>query len=247
MMAGRPLVMLHGWGMSSAVWDGLARELARDHRVMLLDLPGHGDSSLEPREETLKDWALACLAAAPDGATWLGWSLGGLVAMQAALLAPERIRSLVLVAATPRFVQAEDWPHAVSETTLDQFSGALLRDPGTTLERFLALQVRGSAEARETLRRLRTALRERPAPRDSALKVGLELLRRSDLRAELLRLLPPVLWLLGSRDALVPTALGSWLEEMLPAARIVTLDGAGHAPFLSHADSFRDRVREFLE
>jgi pimeloyl-[acyl-carrier protein] methyl ester esterase len=185
---GPDLVLLHGWGMNAAVWRGLPADLALGHRLTAIELPGHGGSPFDPAWPGLADWADACLAAAPDRAVWLGWSLGGLVALAAARRAPERLAGLVLMTATPRFVQASDWPAAMAPATLARFHDGLLADPAGTLERFLALQVRGSEAARDTLRLLKRELAERPAPDPVALALGLDLLRDSDLRP-LLRIL----------------------------------------------------------
>ena len=245
--AGPELVLLHGWGMHSGMWGEFADALARDYRVTCIDLPGHGRSGWAPGATGLASWSAACLAVVPGEAIWLGWSLGGLVALQAAVSAPSRVRGLVMLAATPRFVRADDWPSAVPLGTLGQFDAALRDDYHRTLERFLALQVRGSSEAHTTLRRLREALRARDEPNPDGLAVGLGLLRRSDLRALLPQLAVPSLWLFGERDTLVPAEAGEAILGMTARAVARCIAGAGHAPFLSHAGICVGHVRDFLE
>ena len=121
MSAGRPdLVVLHGWGVNRCVWEDLRRPLAEHFRVHALDLPGFGGM---PALDTYSLPRLAehVLERAPAGACWLGWSLGAQIALQAALQAPQRIDRLVLVSATPRFMQAPDWPHGVEAVTMQRF------------------------------------------------------------------------------------------------------------------------------
>ncbi len=245
--SGPELVLLHGWGMNAGVWEALAETLSNDYRVTTIELPGHGHSPFSEALCSLPDWAEACLAAAPEQAVWIGWSLGGLIGTQAALDAPQRISKLVLAASTPRFIQADDWPHAVVRGTLSGFAETLYRDPKKTLERFLALQVRGSAEAKSTLRRLRQDLSQRPAPNPAALDRGLHLLRESDLRGKLSQLHCPTLWLLGERDTLTPASVAGDIKQLLPSAEIRLLPGAGHAPFLSHPVESMAALRNFLE
>jgi pimeloyl-[acyl-carrier protein] methyl ester esterase len=234
----RDLVLLHGWGMNSAVWTGLPADATPGVTRHCIDLPGHGDRPLGPGLEggpgVLWTWADACLAAAPQRAVWLGWSLGGLVALAAALRAPGRVAGLILITATPRFVQAADWRCAMPESTLAQFHDGLLVDPAGTLSRFLALQARGGEGSRETLRRLRRELGERPAPDPAALALGLDLLRGEDLRGPLPDLRAPSLWLFGSHDTLVTSAVAERVEILLPEARTQVIRGAAHAPFVSH-------------
>lgn len=244
------LVLLHGWGMNAAVWDGLPADLAAGFTQHRIELPGHGESPFPPRlgpgPGCLWRWADACLDAAPDRAVWLGWSLGGLVALAAALRAPKRVSGLILMTATPRFVRATDWTPAMSEATLDEFHTGLLADPSGTLARFLALQVRGSEHAREVLRTLRHELARRPAPDPSALALGLELLRDEDLRGPLPDIRCPALWIFGSNDTLVPPAVGVRVECLMSQAQVQVIAGAAHAPFLSHPRETTTAIHSFL-
>jgi len=230
----RDLVLLHGWGMNAGVWSPLLPDLARRWQVHLAELPGHGTAPWDAADGGLEGWAQAVLADAPERAVWLGWSLGGLVALQAAAMAPERVAALALVAATPRFVQGPDWTHAMPPEVLAEFADALLENPRQTLERFLALQVKGGEEPRLTLRTLRQALARRPEPRREALERGLRLLAESDLREVIEVLEPPLRVLMGGRDTLVPAAVAEEMRRLAPALPVTVVPGAAHAPFLSH-------------
>ena len=243
---GTDLVLLHGWGMNAGVWAPLVEAMSSDFRLTLVELPGHGASGYDAGRQMLADWAAQVSAVAPPGAVWVGWSLGAQVALRAALDAPQALDGLVLVAGTPRFVQAADWPHAMAERTFHQFADSLQADPAATLERFLALQVRGAEHARETLRWLRHELGERPGPHRDALANGLDLLLSTDLRTELRRLCMPVLWLLGERDTLVPAGMAHDLECLQPDAEVRLIPGAAHAPFLSHPERTLGPLRRFL-
>jgi pimeloyl-[acyl-carrier protein] methyl ester esterase len=244
--SGRDLVMVHGWGMNSSVWADFAGELAASCRVTLIDLPGHGNSPFNG-QRTLESWAADSLAVAAPSAVWIGWSLGSMVALQAARLAPERVAGVVALAGMPKFVQSEDWPHAMALRTLDLFSQALEGDHKGTLERFLALQMLGSSLAQETLRSMKRRLRERPDPHPEALECGLELLKSADLRDDLGRLHCPTAWLYGDRDTLAPAAASSLLQQWLPSVIAEVIPGAAHTPFLSHPDETRRAVGRFLE
>ena len=230
---GPDLVLLHGWGMNAAVWEPIAPGLSERFRLTILELPGHGGSAPADAAD-LSEWVALCLAAAPASAHWLGWSLGGQLALGAALAEPQRVTGLSLVATTPRFVQAPDWPCAMPVATFAQFAAALHDEPDATLARFLALQVKGAEHGRETLKLLRAELQQRPSASEAGLAQGLDLLLRNDLRAGLGRLACPSHWLFGSRDTLVPAALQTQLRAYLPDADIEEIAGAGHAPFLSH-------------
>lgn len=243
---GPDLVLIHGWGMNAGVWAPLTARFARDRRLHVVDLPGHGASAYEPGQAALADWARAVRLAVPSGAAWVGWSLGAQVAIRAALDAPQTVARLVLVAGTPRFVQGPDWPRAMARETFEQFAANLAADHVGALERFLALQVRGADHARETLRWLKQEVRERPRPQDAALDDGLRLLLETDLRSELRQLRQPTLWLLGERDSLVPADVGHDLATLQPAADVLVIGGAAHAPFLSHPARSQALLSRFL-
>ena len=245
---GAELVLRHGWGMNSAVWGGFADSLAARYRLSLIDLPGHGESGYAGEQE-LAEWSQSCLAVAPQRAVWIGWSLGAEIALQGALLEPERIKALVSLCGTPRFVQADDWPAAMAAQTLEQFITASRLDHRKTLERFLALQVRGSEQAREreSLRRLKQQLQLKPDPDPDALDAGLGLLKTVDLRDKLARLACPMGWLFGARDTLVPAGVADALQAWLPGAQTTVIAGAAHAPFLSHVHETVEAIVSMLE
>ncbi len=246
MGSGPELVLLHGWGMHSGVWNELAMELAKDYQVTQVDLPGHGCSRGSGQNHSLEDLTQAVAAVTPSSATWVGWSLGGLVTQRLAISHPERVSRLVLIASSPCFVRRSDWPCAMEKTVLRQFAQGLSKDYRATLKRFLALEVRGSDQAREQLRRLRELVFQHGDPDPVALADGLAILEQTDLRPELAGLSCPVLVLLGQRDNLVPVALGSALLEWLTDVRVHIFERAGHAPFFSHRNECIQQLRAFL-
>ncbi len=236
--AGPDLALIHGWAMHGGVWRGLAERLATSHRVHLVDLPGHGRSAMIDGSYTLEAIADAVAAALPAPAALLGWSLGGLVAMSIALRDPARVTRLVLTGATPRFVNDACWSAGLDAAVVDDFGARLGDDPARTVHRFLALQVRGSDGERQTLARLKAALDGAPPPDPRALAGGLAILRETSLLPALGRLRQPVRLIHGARDTITPPPAAAFLGERLPAAVVYNIDGAGHAPFLSHPERF---------
>ncbi len=242
---GPPLVLLHGWAMHGGLWGPVAEDLARGHRVVLVDLPGHGLSP--PVAAELEAWAAAVEAVLPPEPVRLaGWSLGGLVALALASRLGGRIERLALVASNPCFVRRPGWPHGVAPELLADFAAALQSDPAGTVQRFLALQCRGADGGRETLRVLRAALAARPVPEPAVLAAGLRLLEGTDLRGRLAALSMPVLFLGGGRDTLVPAAALETAAAGVPRARVEVIEGAGHAPFLSHPEHCAAALEAFF-
>lgn len=244
---GPDVVLVHGWGMHSGVWEDVAGDLLNDYRVTVLDLPGHGFSRPTRSGYTLAELAAAVAAATPAPATWVGWSLGGLVAQQVALAVPERVKRLVLVNSTPCFVQRPDWPHAIAPVVLRRFAEELSQDYRTVLKRFIALEVYGSEHASAQLHRFKTILSRRGEPEVTALQDGLAMLETNDLRTALLDLACPLLMMMGQRDQLVPVAAGEAIRDRMPNARLQVFPRAGHAPFFSHLPEFMAELRAFID
>ena len=243
---GPDLALLHGWGMHGGVWDGVRDALARRFRLHIVDLPGYGASpAFEPYN--LEHLARAVAAALPEKVRVCGWSLGGQVALEMALLFPDQIERLIVTSSTPCFTVREGWTYAVPREVLLEFAAALETDYESTLKRFLALQTRGGDEVKAVLKRLRDILFTRGRPDVQTLRAGLNILLEGDLRGRAAKIEMPTLLLHGGRDMLTPVGAAHWLAEQIPEVRLEVLPGAAHAPFLSHPVEFTEIVTGFLE
>lgn len=262
--SGAALLLIHGWGMHGGIWGSIVPQMAQYFRVHCVDLPGHGYSKgkreegrekgqnpvppfpLPPSPFSLNSIVDQLSAQFSGPLTLCGWSLGGLVALRWAQLAPQQVQRLVLVSSTPCFVERDDWLFGMAQETLQQFAAELERDHATTLRRFLALQVRGSEQERELLSMLRECLFSRGEPDMAALRGGLEILRDADFRGELASIRQPVLVIAGKRDKLTPPEAGLYMAQALPNARAVEIAGAAHTPFLSHPQIFLQHINGFM-
>lgn len=240
---GRPLIMLHGWGWHSGIWQPLVSQLAERFQLFLIDLPGFGKSPLLSADYKIEDISAALLDLAPPEAIWAGWSLGGMIAWYIALHHPERVTHLITIASSPKWVSTENWP-GISPESLEKFSELLLHDYQKTLQEFLELQLRGAPKNSELADTLQKQIITSPQT-ISALSGGLQLLRELDLRSDLANIQCPALHLFGSNDTLVPVSVIEKIQP-LPHALFSIIPRAGHIPFLSHRDIFLQRVREFL-
>ena len=245
--AGEDLVVLHGWALHCGLFDGIAAALAERFRVHFIDLPGHGQNAANPLPADIDTLAGEVLDAAPTHAHWLGWSLGGMVAMAAAARAPARVHRVVTVASSPRFIVGPDWPAAIPVATLDAMAASLQENFHLTVKNFLALQVLGDDQAFSLLRELRDKAYAHGEPKAASLANGLKILRDADLRPRLRDIRAPLLAIMGSRDRLAPPAAGQALANLVPDGRSLTLAKAAHAPFISHREEFLDAVFAFLE
>ncbi len=239
---GRPVVVLHGWGMNQQVWQPVRARLNARARVSWIDLPGHGHSHAMP----LGDLAQVVAQVAPHipaGAIVIGWSLGGLVAQALAQQLGSRISALLLVASTPRFVLGADWAHALPDETLTYFADNLQKDYDAAVKRFFALQFMGVRSDPKALNALRAQVLAYPASLQ-ALDEGLHILRSADFTGQMVT--QPTLWVLGRLDKLIPVSLAEGLTA-LGQTRVEIIQQAAHVPFVTHPDEFMQLVEAFLD
>ena len=242
--AGPALVLLHGWAMHGGIFAPLVERLRERWTLHLVDLPGHGRARDDARPLALAPLADSLASQLPR-ALWCGWSLGGLVALQVAQAHPSRVRGLAMLAAPPRFCRGDDWPAGMDPAVFAQFGTDLGRDFAGTLDRFLALEAHGSDHMRAELRTLREQVHALGDPAPRALAEGLAILHDADLRAGLRGLSMPSLWIGGRRDRLVSPAALQAAAALAPRAGYVEIAGAGHAPFLTHADAVAAALEAF--
>ncbi len=243
----KDLVLVHGWGFCGEIWRESLVNIGPDYRVHLVDMPGYAGSPYPGSDHHLSGLGAGITTAVPGGAVWLGWSLGGMVAMQAAVDSPGAIAGLCLVGTSPRFVVDKGWPNALLPNVLDEFSKVLNIDLVKALSRFAALVALGGSSQRKTNRRLHNFLLSNRIPDERTLSDGLNLLRDSDLRKQLPKIRCPVLAIYSERDALIPVETASVLERCCPSWRVRTLLESGHAPFISQPQQFWHLVHTFAD
>lgn len=241
--AGPPVMLVHGYPLSGALWDDVVPHLASEYRVIVPDLRGHGRS--EPTErvtmEEMADDLLAVLDAADEErpVVLVGMSMGGYVALAFCRRHPERVRGLALVdsrasadgpeaAEKRRATAAQVLEAGTAEDVAEEMAGKLFADgadPGLRArwrESMAATSPTGVAAA------LR-AMADRP---DST-----AFLRRSDL---------PLLVTVGSEDGITPPDEARKLAANV-GATLEVIDGAGHAAPAERPREVAEALRRFLE
>lgn len=246
--SGPDLILVHGWAMHGGIFAPLTQLLAKRFCVHAVDLPGHGRNRefiARPCDitTTFTNWVEAILDATP-AALWVGWSLGGLLALQAAIARPAQVLGLVEIASSPYFVKASGWDFGIDGAQFERFAADLAQNFRGAIERFLALETLGAAHAQAELRALKAHIFERGDPDINALHAGLQMLGAIDLRSDVASLQMPNLWIAGRRDRLVPAAAMAWSAQQNAAGQFVALPAA-HAPFMSDADAVAAAIFAF--
>jgi pimeloyl-[acyl-carrier protein] methyl ester esterase len=241
-----PLVCLHGWGMNLRVFDLLRKALGDRCESWAIDLAGHGASPWAPGHASFEMQVEDVLNVLPARCVLLGWSFGGKLALEIAARQPARVTALVLISVSPKFAQSAEWPHGMDERSMQAFRHVLEQDWRQTLSDFVWLQLRGSRHADESQRLIESALAEHGAPHPEALRNGLDLLDKLDLRPRVKAITQPVLIISGQNDRVTSPGAARWLAQSLPQSLFVEIARSGHAPFISHHEDVAAAVRSFM-
>ena len=240
------MALLHGWGLHGGIFAEFAERLVRHYRVHVVDLPGHGRSGWSRGAGDLEGWSRLVAAHLPGRCAVVGWSLGGYVAQHLARLFPQQVTRLVLIATAAVGVKRRDFQSAADPVLLQTLARRLTTDWRAAVQDFLSVEVRGDDNPLAALRSLRQHLDSQAAPNPAALQTGLEILRSVDLRSSARAIRCPTLLLAGDRDRIAPPEGVKALGALIDAARCQVIDGAAHAPFLSHPAVVESSVTEFL-
>jgi malonyl-CoA O-methyltransferase len=240
--AQQELVLLHGWGSNRDIWRPLLVALRPWANITLVDLPGCDPAIQTDAELELAELLSAIMDSAPAQAAYVGWSLGGQLAVELATRFPERVLAVATLCSNPKFVAARDWP-GMETASFAKFRAAVIADPRAGLKRFNSLQVGGS-------RALLRQLQKSDTTQISAdISSGLDWLQALDQRDSLPTLLAPQLHLLAECDTLVPTGVEQALKALLrhtPSAQVTILPGASHAAPLDSPECVGREIVAFL-
>ncbi len=251
-----PLVLLHGFTGSGESWGGdLLEGLSEIGPLLVVDLPGHGQSRalnpLDPEAPPRFEEVVGALAAIPAAfgyprAHWIGYSMGGRLAMAVAIESPDVVSRLVLEGASPGL--ATEYERA-ERRRADAALADRIVDEG--IEAFVTFwmdlplfesQKRMSGSKREAMRRIR--MRNDPHALAAVLR-GMGTGRQPSYWDELPDLMHPVLIVTGALDTKFE-AIALQMRRRLPRGERASLPGAGHTTHLETPATWLESVRGFL-
>jgi pimeloyl-ACP methyl ester carboxylesterase len=239
---GPALLLIQGLGYGRWGWDPVVPGLAERHRVLSFDNRGIGDSDKPEGPYTARmmaDDALQVLdEAGVERAHVVGASLGGMIAQELAVLAPERVEKLVLCCTTPGGPDAFPLP----EATLKLMAEAPTLPPAVALRRFVenALGASPSESLVDEIFALRVANPPDPAGWQAQAAAGTTFLGVDDA------IEAPTLVLHGTEDNVVDVRNAELLAGRIPGARLVMVPDTGHLFFWERPEAFLAPVTEFL-
>ena len=233
------LILVHGFTQTAASWDAIEYRLtALGHEVVALDAPGHGAH----HDTHLGLWKGADLLAAEGGrGTWVGYSMGGRLALHVALAHPDNVERLVLIGATAGLESASE---RIERQASDELLAEELERDG--LDAFLSRWL--SQPLFATLPEDSAGLDARRRNTVAGLAASLRLMgtgAQDPLWDRLADIKCPVMLVTGSLDAKF-TEIAQRMEARMPDAHIAALNGCGHAAHLEAPDAFVGTLDAFV-
>lgn len=240
---GPAIIFSHGFMMDHSMFDAQVARFGSDFRCIAWDERGFGDT---PAPDHFTYWDSADDAAALldhlgiDQAVWVGMSQGGFLSLRGALTHPDKVKAIVLIDSD----SAVDPPEV-----LEGYGGMLAAATGDDDEAFEAVMqgvagmILGTEElAAEWIPKWRE--RRGTSPLDIT---GQTLLSRDDITDRLGEITCPVLVVHGTDDVSIPIDHGRAVAAALPDSRgVIEVEGAAHAPNMSHPDIVNDAMAAFL-
>jgi 3-oxoadipate enol-lactonase len=241
--AGPPVLLGHGFLFDHRMWEHQVAGLAADHRVIALDFRGHGGSRPGPSDvHELVDDVIAVLdAERVERAAWVGLSLGGMVALRAALRFPDRVGALALLD-----TDAETW--GFGERMRFQALGVAARAVGWRPVLPQILRVLFGATTRRERSGIVETWRPRIAEQDvaSMLRVLRALRRREPLLDRLDQITQPTLIMVGDEDTATPPERSHRMHDAIRGSQLRIVSGAGHMSAIERPEEVTAVLREFL-
>ncbi|MBA2792697.1 MAG: alpha/beta fold hydrolase [Thermoleophilaceae bacterium] len=243
---GEPLLCVHGLSVDTLGWALQVPAFSQSHRTVVFDNRDVGQSSYVEAEYEVADMARDALALADELGLetfhLIGISMGGAIAQEIALSAPERIRTLTLTVTFPRggpwaHKLAEVWSVRVSEMPHERHIDELM----------LLNHSEEFYENPEGVRYLRDMILSNPHPqKPEGFARQLAASSRHDALDRLPTLEMPVHVIGGERDILVPVWKSAELSKLIPGARLTVLERAPHGLSLERAEEFNRVVLDFV-
>ena len=232
------------------MWRYVAPAFEADHRVVVFDHVGAGDSDLAAYDERrhgaldgyAEDVVELCRALDVTDAVFVGHSVSAMIGVLAAIRAPGRIGALVLVGPSPRYIDDGDYSGGFSradiEELLESLESNFLGWSGA-----MAPVIMGNPEHPELGEELTNSFC-RTDPDIAAQFARVTFL--SDNRSDLAAVDVPTLVLQCSDDAIAPQAVGEYVHQAIDGSEYVLLDATGHCPNLSAPEATTAAIRAFL-
>jgi pimeloyl-[acyl-carrier protein] methyl ester esterase len=259
------LVMLHGFGCDSRVFASIGTKLSKDFDVLMVDLPGHGQTKEKFRDFSFAGYTILHALDQYLGEPYslLGWSMGGQIALEMykhSIMRHEaedekcdcghdhhheheqaHIASLILVSSTPKFVASDDFKIGMNAAVFNKFRKGIESGHEKALADFYGMMFAPSEHGDKYLDELK-----KMTPSSETLKECMKSFARFDERKLLPSISVPTLILAGDSDGIIDPKASLYMSQEIKNSSLKMFSGAGHAPHLTREEEMIDEISKFL-
>lgn len=249
--AARTMVFVHGFGTDQTAWADVQAAFLAGYRVVLLDNVGGGKTPPEAFVQVhylnlhryAADLLDVCEALQIKDAVLVGHSVGAMISVLAALRQPERFSRLVLIGASPRYLNDTDYHGGFSKEDLDGLYRAMESSYNAWADQF-APAVMQNADRPGLSQRFAASIKS--IPQERALTVLCSIFQ-SDHRADVQKLKHPTLLIHANDDLAVPLAVAHYLHHAIAGSQLAVIDATGHLPHISAPAAVLKAMQGFVE
>jgi pimeloyl-[acyl-carrier protein] methyl ester esterase len=249
------LVMLHGFGCDSRVFASIGAKLSKDFDVLMVDIPGHGQTKEEFRDFSFSAYTIlyALDNYLKEPYSLLGWSMGGQIALEMCKQSKKRcemgdakcdhshIESLILISTTPKFVGSDDFPVGMNKAVFNKFKKGVNEHTESSMDDFYKLIFSNGGDSGKYIDEMKKQM-----PSQKTLSSCMESFEKSDERSVLPKIEVPTLMITGDSDQIVDPKASMFLSQEIKNSTLKVFKGAGHAPHLTREKEVENEIREFI-
>jgi pimeloyl-[acyl-carrier protein] methyl ester esterase len=248
------LVMLHGFGCDSRVFASIGTKLSKDLDVLMVDIPGHGETKEEFRDFPFSAYTIlyALDNYLKEPYCLLGWSMGGQIALEMLKqksahkcddpgCSHNPIGSLILISSTPKFVCSDDFSVGMNKAVFNKFKKGINEHTDSSMDDFYKLVFSNGEEGGKYIDDMKKQM-----PSHKTLSSCMESFEKSDERSVLPKIEVPTLMITGNSDRIIDPKASMYLSQEIKGSKLKILKGAGHAPHLTREKEVENEIREFI-
>jgi pimeloyl-ACP methyl ester carboxylesterase len=249
----KELLLAHGWGGDRTVWEAIEPHLAPHFRLAAFDLRGFGTtegSLAEARNHKLnglvQELSERVEAAGGPRVIAVGSSFSATAVLALAQNPPGNLAAAVAIGGSPRWSPAPDWEYGPDVDSRKTIFEKLRAGYLSTIEELVPAYEFNDGDrqaAEEAFRKLLGIARRVQNP-----EIPITILERTfdyDIRASVANVRRPVLLVHGDKDLVTPPAVGRWMVDRIPGARLVIVPGAGHFPYMTYPSAVAEAIIRF--
>ncbi len=243
---GQPMILIHGYPLNSGLFKNQVAALSQNHRLVLLDLPGFGQSKANDDDASLNEYAKTVLGLMDqlkiDKAIIGGHSMGGMTTIEMYKMAPERFSGMILIDTTAK-------PAPLANQAWWKGFGEQAEQKGVASVATVLVPQMLTGEARMANQELVTYTEGlvKAASLDGIEGGGEALADRPDNSKVLAGINVPTLILVGVQDSLTPVSMAKEMNGAIKDSKLVVIDGASHASVLEQPQQANQAILGWAE